>query len=112
MQLCIGRKLNNKEVIIFIVLLKYIQPMSVIEENLSEHREFLNKYYLSNNFILSGPQVPRDGGVILVKGMARSELDHVITEDPFYRNKVASYQVIEFTPTGFGAGLEELIVNS
>ncbi len=85
--------------------------MSAVEENLAEHREFLNKYYLSSNFILSGPQVPRDGGVILVKGMERSKLDDVIAEDPFYKNKVASYQVIEFTPNKFGSGVEEIIVN-
>ena len=88
----------------FIVLLHYIQPLTVIETHVAEHRDFLDRHYAAGHFIASGPQLPRTGGVILVKGLDRKELDTILAEDPFYREKVATYQVIEFNPTKFGAG--------
>jgi hypothetical protein len=33
----------------------------------------------------------------------------VLTGDPFYREQVASYQIIEFEPTKFGAGVQTLL---
>ena len=90
----------------FIVLLHYIQPLTVIETHIAEHRDFLDRHYAAGHFIASGPQLPRTGGVILAKGLNREELDAVLAEDPFHREKAASYQVIEFSPNKFGAGAE------
>lgn len=92
----------------FIVLLHYIQPLTAIEAYLEEHRGFLDRHYAAGHFLASGPRVPRTGGVILVKSLSREELDDVLAEDPFYREKIASYQVIEFNPTKFGVGVEAL----
>jgi uncharacterized protein YciI len=92
----------------FIVLLHYIQPLPVIEAHLAEHRSFLDRHYAAGHFIASGPQTPRTGGVILIKDLAREELDTILAEDPFHREKVASYQIIEFSPTKFGTGAETI----
>ena len=83
----------------FIVLLQYIQPLSAIEVHLEAHRRFLDHHYATGRFLASGPQIPRTGGVILAKAASRKELDEVLTGDPFYREQVASYQIIEFEPT-------------
>jgi uncharacterized protein YciI len=96
----------------FIVLLHYTQPLAVIEAHLEEHRSFLDRHYAAGRFLASGPQVPRTGGVILVKSSSREELDGVLAEDPFYREQVATYQVIEFNPTKFGVGVEAIFAAS
>lgn len=93
----------------FIVLLHYIQPLSAIEAHLEAHRRFLDRHYATGRFLASGPQNPRTGGVILAKGTSRKELDDVLAEDPFYREQIASYQVVEFEPTKFGAGVQPLL---
>jgi uncharacterized protein YciI len=93
----------------FIVLLHYIQLLTAIEAHLEAHRRFLDYHYATGRFLTSGPQIPRTGGVILVKAASRKELDDVLAEDPFYDEQVASYQVIEFEPTKFGAGVEMLL---
>lgn len=90
----------------FIILLHYIQPLTEIEANIEEHRRFLDRHYAAGYFLASGPQVPRTGGVILAQGLSREELETVLAEDPFHRERVASYQVIEFTPNKFAAGSE------
>jgi len=35
---------------------------------------------------------------------SRGELDEILSEDPFYREKVAQYQIMEFSPNEFTAG--------
>ncbi|SDY64078.1 Uncharacterized conserved protein YciI, contains a putative active-site phosphohistidine [Collimonas sp. OK242] len=91
----------------FIVLLHYVQPLTVVEKYLQEHRNFLDKNYAAGHFLASGAQVPRTGGVILAKNLSREELDVVLNEDPFHREQLAKYQIIEFTPTKFAVGAEE-----
>jgi hypothetical protein len=46
-----------------------------------------------------------------VKGLSREELDAVLAVDPFYREQVASYQVIEVNPTKFGVGGESILAS-
>ncbi len=93
----------------FVVLLHYVQPISVVEAHVQEHRAYLDRHYAAGHFVASGPQVPRTGGVILAQGLSRPELDAVLAEDPFHREQVAQYQVIEFEPKKVAAGLEAML---
>jgi uncharacterized protein YciI len=92
----------------FVVLLHYIQPLSMIEQFMQQHREFLDRNYRAGHFLVSGPQVPRIGGVILTRNLDRLQLDAVLAEDPFYRERLARYEVIEFNPSKFAEGAEQL----
>jgi uncharacterized protein YciI len=83
----------------FLILLNYIKPLSEVERYVGEHREFLERYYASGNFLLSGRKEPRTGGVILAVAGMRSEVDSIVRDDPFYREKIADYQIIEFLPS-------------
>lgn len=83
----------------FVVMLHYLQPLAVIERHMPEHRAYLDRQYEAGYFIASGPQVPRIGGVILAARMAREALDAILADDPFYREGVAQYQVVEFQAT-------------
>ncbi|WP_019910556.1 YciI family protein [Paenibacillus sp. HW567] len=85
----------------FIVNLSYLKPISEVENHLEEHVEFLEKYYKLNKFIFSGRKVPRTGGVILVNATSTEEVDLILKEDPFYRNKIAQYEVTEFIITKY-----------
>ena len=85
----------------FIVLLKYIQPLESINEVLPAHIEFLKKCYKESKFIVSGPRHPRTGGVILANTNSQEELWDLLKQDPFYVHKVAEYEIIEFTPTKY-----------
>ncbi|PJJ17837.1 uncharacterized protein YciI [Janthinobacterium sp. 67] len=93
----------------FIVLLHYVQPLAAIEAHIEEHRSFLDRHYAAGHFLASGPQVPRTGGAILVKSLSREELDGVLAEDPFHREHIATYQVIQFNPNKFGVGVEAVL---
>ena len=98
--------------VMFVVLLHYVQPIEVVERLLEEHRTFLDRHFAAGRFIASGAQVPRVGGVILARGMSRQQLDAVLAEDPFLRERVADYQVVEFNPTKVACGAEAVLVPS
>lgn len=85
----------------FIAILTYKKPLSEIDRFLAAHREYLARHYAAGDFIASGPQTPRVGGVIMMKADSREAVDAVIAEDPFHVNGIADYQVVEFTPTMF-----------
>lgn len=93
----------------FIVGLKYIKAIDEVEKYLSEHVKFLEKYYDIGKFICSGRKNPRTGGIILLNAENIDEVEKIISEDPFNINGIAEYEVIEFLPTKYGKGFENLI---
>lgn len=83
----------------FIAILTYKKPLSEVDRFLAAHREYLANHYAAGDFIASGPQTPRVGGVIMIKAENRVAVDAIIAQDPFNINDVADYQIVEFTPT-------------
>lgn len=85
----------------FIAILTYKKPLEEVDRFLQAHREYLAKHYAVGDFIASGPQNPRIGGVIMMKAANRAAVDSIISQDPFNINGIADYQIVEFTPTMF-----------
>jgi uncharacterized protein YciI len=91
---CLGTDLS-----MFIILLNYIKPLCDVEPLIDEHRRFLARHYAAGNFLLSGRKEPRTGGVILASAPTRAAVEQIIRHDPFHRERVAEYEIIEFVPT-------------
>ncbi len=85
----------------FVVLLKYTAPLTRIDALLDEHLAYLDRQYAAGKLIASGRRVPRTGGVILANAASEAELAATLAEDPFAREGVASYEIVEFTPSKF-----------
>ena len=85
----------------FIAILTYKKPLEDVDRHLQAHRDYLAEHYAAGDFIVSGPQTPRVGGVIMMKVESREEVEDIISEDPFNINGIADYQIVEFTPTKF-----------
>ena len=58
----------------FVILVNYIEPLNEIDAHLEAHRRFLDEGYAAGYFLVSGPRVPRTGGVILAKAASADEL--------------------------------------
>ncbi|PMN51477.1 GTP cyclohydrolase [Vibrio lentus] len=93
----------------FIVSLEYQVPLKEVDRFIPEHVEFLNKQYELGHFQLSGRKNPRTGGVILSTLSNREQLDMILTEDPFHRENIAKYEVIEMFPTKASQEFEFLL---
>lgn len=83
----------------FLLLSRYVKPMDEVDRLIPEHRAFLDRYYANGLFIVSGPQQPRVGGVIVTADASRETIDAALREDPFVREGVSEYEIIEFTAT-------------
>jgi uncharacterized protein YciI len=46
--------------------------------------------------LISGRKIPRDGGIILALANSRDELEGIMREDPFCKDGLAEFRVIEF----------------
>lgn len=85
----------------FIAILTYKKPLSEVDKYLQDHRDYLAVHYAAGDFIASGPQNPRIGGVIMIKAADRDAVNTIISQDPFNINDIADYQIVEFSPTMF-----------
>ena len=93
----------------FVVLLRYCQPLEVIDGLLNAHRLYLDENYARGVFLASGRQLPRTGGVTLARAASREALEAILAEDPFATAGAASYEVVEFLPGKVAPGLEGLL---
>ena len=85
----------------FIAILTYKKPLEEVDRFLQAHRDYLAEHYAAGDFIASGPQNPRIGGVIMIKADNHGAVDTIISQYPFNINGIADYQIVEFTPTMF-----------
>jgi uncharacterized protein YciI len=83
----------------FVLLLTYVKPLAEVDRWVPEHRAFLERRYATGHFLMSGRQNPRVGGVIIAKAASRAEIEAIVAEDPFHREQVAEYRIVEFAPT-------------
>jgi uncharacterized protein YciI len=80
----------------FVIELIYKAALAEIDAHMRAHVRFLDKYYASGNFLVSGRKIPRDGGIILAVGEDRQQIEAIVKEDPFYAKGLADFRIIEF----------------
>ena len=93
----------------FIIILTYQKEITEIEKHLEAHRVYLETNYESGNFIASGRQEPRTGGIILCRASDKDKVDELIQSDPFYIHGIAKYDIIQFEPTKYVSGFEKFL---
>ena len=66
---------------------------------IAEHRAFLQNGYERGHFLLSGPQVPPNGGFLVARAETRDALDRMLEGEPFVRDKLMHFvRITEFDP--------------
>ncbi|HTE32109.1 MAG TPA: YciI family protein [Chryseolinea sp.] len=93
----------------FIVDLHYIVPLEQLDVHMTAHVKFLRKYYKENIFIASGRKVPRTGGIILAVAKSREDLDTILSEDPFFKLKLAEFKIVEFQTSQYHSDMKGLL---
>jgi uncharacterized protein YciI len=80
----------------FVIELTYKAPLREIDAHMAAHVAFLKRYYASGNFLVSGRQIPRTGGIILAVGESRGQIEAMMKEDPFCQHGFADVRIVEF----------------
>jgi uncharacterized protein YciI len=83
----------------FVLLSRYLKPLSEVDRWVDEHRAFLERHYEAGDLLISGPQNPRTGGVIVTHEISRERVEAMLANDPFVREGASEYQIVEFKPT-------------
>ncbi|WP_075343395.1 YciI family protein [Tenacibaculum agarivorans] len=83
----------------FIINLTYKTELKTVDHFIDDHIEFLNEQYQLGSFLASGRKVPRTGGIILSNVTPQLELEKILEKDPFHKNGLANYELIEFVPS-------------
>ena len=83
----------------FIFSLTYVKPLSEVERLLPAHIQFLDEHYKKHLFMCSGRKTPRTGGIILCNCTDMVEAKAIMGKDPFYKEGIAQYDIIEFVPS-------------
>ena len=95
----------------FIIDHTYQVPLAEIDRHMREHMRFLNTYYASGHFVVSGRKVPREGGIIVAVGGSLEEIEAIAREDPFCVRGLADVRVTEFRASQKAADAGERIGN-
>ena len=93
----------------FLVHITYTASLEKIDEILKGHREFLQQGYDKGMILMSGPQNPRTGGIVVVRGKDREDIEEFFQIDPYHTNKFAEYSFVEFDPVKYQPLLKEWI---
>ena len=93
----------------FLLVSRYLKDPEEVDRWLPEHRAFLDRHYAAGHFLVSGPFVPRTGGIIVTMPMARSEVEAILSEDPFVREGVSAYDIQEMKATKRHNALRDLL---
>jgi uncharacterized protein YciI len=80
----------------FVVELIYKADLAEIDARMRAHMAFLKQHYAEGRFLVSGRKIPREGGVILALGKSRAEIETIMREDPFCKDGLAEFRIIEF----------------
>ncbi|MBV7528761.1 YciI family protein [Chitinophaga sp. sic0106] len=91
----------------FLILLQYIRPVAAVEHFMEAHTAFLQKYFETGQFILSGRRKPKSGSLILCKASSRKEVEEIMKEDPLEKFQLALYEIIEFEPQTYATLCEK-----
>jgi uncharacterized protein YciI len=82
----------------FLVEITYTAPLTAIDAAVSAHRAFLQGGYDHGLLLMSGPMNPRSGGVVIARGESVEAIKAFFHNDPYQRQGLASYRIVEFTP--------------
>lgn len=91
------------------VEITYTAAMAKIEEILPAHRAFLQEYYDKGALLLSGPQNPRTGGIVIARAESVEAIKEIFSHDPYQVQKAADYRFIEFNPVKFSPIVENWV---
>ncbi|MGE5499296.1 MAG: YciI family protein [Syntrophothermus sp.] len=91
----------------FVCEIVYKAPLEKIQETTDEHRAFLRQGYEKGLILISGPQVPRLGGIVIARGESMESMDEFFKNDPYQKKGLAEYKFIEFSPKNFQDFLKE-----
>ncbi|MFG1608009.1 YciI family protein [Actinoplanes sp. NPDC049265] len=84
---------------LFILRHRFQKSPQDFEEAYQGHRAYIDRNMADGTFLLAGPAVPWDGGVILARAADRATIEAVVATDPLIAEGITEYTVTEWKTT-------------
>jgi len=94
---------------VYILFITSTKSLQELEPVFPAHNAYLDTNYKAGKFILTGGLTARPAGMVLANVTSGDELQAMLAEDPFVREHLAEYEVIEFKPSRYHQSLASLI---
>jgi uncharacterized protein YciI len=85
----------------FIVEITYRVTFEELQETLPAHRAFLDEGYAKGLLLMSGPQNPKTGGMVVARAKDFEEIKNYFARDPYHTKNLAEHRFVEFTPVKY-----------
>lgn len=82
----------------YVVEITFTVDVDKIGEVTDSHRKFLSEGYEQGWLLMSGPMVPRTGGIIVARSSSVDSLRDYFRRDPYAVKGMARYRFTEFKP--------------
>jgi uncharacterized protein YciI len=82
----------------FIVEITYKVPFEELQYVLPAHRAFLDEGYAKGLLLMSGPQNPKTGGIVVARAEDEKEIKAFFAGDPYHTEGLAEHRFVEFSP--------------
>jgi uncharacterized protein YciI len=68
-------------------------------ELIAAHRQFLQQGYDNGRFLLSGPTIPPQGGILIARAETLEDLRAYLADEPYCKQGVMRFsKIVEFDP--------------
>jgi uncharacterized protein YciI len=84
---------------VFIAVTMYTSPLPPDDPAIPPHWAYLDECYQRGLLVASGPQDPRTGGILILRGTDRAQAEAVLAGDPLITAGRATYRLLAFTAT-------------
>jgi uncharacterized protein YciI len=82
----------------FIIEITYKVSFEELQGTLAAHRSFLDEGYEKGLLLMSGPQNPKTGGMVVARAKDIDLIKNFFAKDPYNTGNLATYRFVEFTP--------------
>lgn len=83
----------------FICMTTYLGPLPQDDPILPGHWAHLDRELAAGRLVASGPQVPRTGGVLILRVADEAEARALMERDPLVLHGRVEYRLLQFQPT-------------
>ena len=84
---------------LFVLRHHFQKPPQAFEDAYKGHRAYIDRNMAEGTFLIAGPAVPWDGGVILARAADRAAIEAVVATDPLVGEGITEYSVTEWKTT-------------
>ena len=82
----------------FLIDIEYTAPLEIINMIVADHRKFLQGGYDQGWILMSGPKMPKTGGLVIARAPSMQAIQAFFFDDPYQQHNAATYHFVEFDP--------------